>query len=97
LKESPKIIKEVRKIYSGPIIGFKAETGVGDEELLRLAEEKMSLDRLNMVVANDVLERGMGTEDTRVLILTQKRQEWVEGLKQHVAERIVEVFIEDCL
>ncbi len=57
LKESPKIIKEVRKIYSGPIIGFKAETGGGDEELLRLAGAKMSLDRLNMGVANDVVVR----------------------------------------
>lgn len=97
LKESPKIIKEVRKIYSGHIIGFKAETGMSDDELLKVASEKMADDNLNMVVANDVLERGMGTEDTRVLILTPKRQEWVEGLKQHVAERIVEAYLEDCL
>ncbi len=97
LKESPKIIKEVRKVYSGHIIGFKAETGLSDDELLKVASEKMADDNLNMVVANDVLERGMGTEDTRVLILTPKRQEWVDGLKQHVAERIVEAYIEDCL
>ena len=97
LREAPKIIKEVRKIYKGHIIGFKAETGITDGELLKIAGEKLEEDALNMVVANDVLEKGMGTEDTRVLILTQKRQEWVEGLKTDVAERIVKSYIEDCL
>lgn len=97
LKEAPKIIKEVRKIYDGHVIGFKAETGVTDDELMKIAGEKMEDDALEMVVANDVLERGMGTEDTRVLILTKKRQEWVEGLKMDVAEKIVKAYIEDCL
>jgi phosphopantothenoylcysteine decarboxylase/phosphopantothenate--cysteine ligase len=97
LKAAPKILHEVRKIYDGAVIGFKAETGVGDEELHAIAAEKMETDRLNMVVANDVIERGMGTEDTRILILTAKRAEWVEGLKQDVAEKIVEAYIEDCL
>ncbi len=97
LKEAPKIIKEVRKIYDGQIIGFKAETGVSDDELRRIASEKMESDRLTMVVANDVMERGMGTEDTRVLILTPRREEWVEGLKPDVAERIASIYVEDCL
>jgi phosphopantothenoylcysteine decarboxylase/phosphopantothenate--cysteine ligase len=96
LKAAPKILREVRKVYDGSIIGFKAETGVSDEELTKIAEEKMECDKLAMVVANDVLERGMGTEDTRVLILTPRRKEWVEGYKQDVAEKIVEVYIEDC-
>ncbi len=97
LKAAPKIIKEVRKEYKGDIIGFKAETGVSDEELRKIAEEKMISDELTMVVANDVLERGMGTVDTRVLILTPKRAWWVEGLKHVVAEEIVKAYIEDCL
>ncbi len=97
LKAAPKIIKEVRKEYKGDIIGFKAETGVSDEELKKIAEEKMISDELTMVVANDVLERGMGTVDTRVLILTPKRAWWVEGFKHIVAEEIVKAYIEDCL
>ncbi len=97
LKAAPKVIKEVRKIYDGHIIGFKAETGVSDEELKRIAEEKMNCDKLTMVVANDVLERGMGTEDTRVLLLTPKRAQWVEGHKSSVAEEIVRTYIQDCL
>jgi len=97
LRAATKILKEVKKIFDGKIIGFKAETGVKDEELEMIAREKMEEEDLDMVVANDVLERGMGTEDTRVLILTEKRKLWVEGLKSDVAEKIVDVFITDCL
>jgi len=93
LEEAPKIIKEVRKVYDGHIIGFKAETGVREEELERIAREKMLDDELEMVVANDVLERGMGTEDTRVLILTPEEKEWVEGSKREVAKRIVDSYV----
>ncbi|MEM1578582.1 MAG: bifunctional phosphopantothenoylcysteine decarboxylase/phosphopantothenate--cysteine ligase CoaBC [Archaeoglobaceae archaeon] len=97
LKEAPKIIKEVRKVYNGHIIGFKAETGVSDDELLKIAKERLSCDNLTMVVANDVLERGMGTEDTRVVTLTQKSIHWLEGKKSEVAKEIVEIYIRDCL
>ncbi|MEM2022112.1 MAG: phosphopantothenoylcysteine decarboxylase, partial [Archaeoglobaceae archaeon] len=97
LKAAPKIIKEVRKIYNGDIIGFKAETGLCEEELLKVAKEKMIADSLSMVVANDVLERGMGTEDTKVGVITQRSVEWFEGHKSFVAEKIVEKFIKDCL
>ncbi|MDI9645622.1 MAG: bifunctional phosphopantothenoylcysteine decarboxylase/phosphopantothenate--cysteine ligase CoaBC [Archaeoglobales archaeon] len=97
LKAAPKIIKEVRKIYNGKIIGFKAETGLCEEELLKVAKEKMIADSLSMVVANDVLERGMGTEDTKVGVITQRSVEWFEGHKSFVAEKIVEKFIKDCL
>lgn len=97
LKEAPKIIKEVRKVYDGKIIGFKAETGVSDEELVAIAKERLASDRLSMVVANDVLEKGMGTLDTRVVVVTEKRSEWLEGIKSEVARRIVEIYIQDCL
>ncbi len=97
LKAAPKIIWEVRKIYDGPIIGFKAETGVGEDTLHNIAYEKMLHDKLSMVVANDVVEKGMGTVDTRVLVVTQKRKEWIGGLKSEVAEKIVKIYIEDCL
>lgn len=97
LKAAPKIIKELRKSYDGPIIGFKAETGVSEEELHQIAHEKMLEDKLEMVVANDVKEKGMGTEDTRVLMLTNRRNNWSEGPKSQVAEKIVKAFVEDCL
>ncbi|RLI89464.1 MAG: bifunctional phosphopantothenoylcysteine decarboxylase/phosphopantothenate--cysteine ligase CoaBC [Archaeoglobales archaeon] len=97
LKAAPKILWEVRKIYDGAVIGFKAETGVSEETLYEIAYEKMLHDKLDMVVANDVLEKGMGTPDTRVLIITKKRRTWAEGSKEDVARRIVDIYVEDCL
>ncbi|MET1124421.1 MAG: bifunctional phosphopantothenoylcysteine decarboxylase/phosphopantothenate--cysteine ligase CoaBC [Archaeoglobaceae archaeon] len=97
LRAAPKIIREVRKVFDGKIIGFKAETGVEDDVLIELAREKMRTDNLDMVVANDVMVRGMGTEDTRVVMVTPKSVEWAEGLKSEVAEKIVDRFVEDCL
>ncbi len=97
LKAAPKIIKEVKKVFDGKVIGFKAETGLSDEELEKIAINKMEEDELDMVVANDVLERGMGTDDTRVLVVTRNRREWFEGLKSDVAEKIVDVFAKDCI
>lgn len=97
LKEAPKIIKEVKKIYNGKIIGFKAETGMSDEELVRIARERLDEEKLTMIVANDVLEKGMGTEDTRVVLVTSKKTQWVEGKKSIVAQKIIEFYIENCL
>ncbi|AGK60361.1 Phosphopantothenate-cysteine ligase /Phosphopantothenoylcysteine decarboxylase [Archaeoglobus sulfaticallidus PM70-1] len=97
LKAAPKILHKVREIYDGEVIGFKAETGVGEDRLYNIAYEKMLDDRLSMVVANDVISKGMGTADTKVLVITKKRKEWYEGLKSEVAEKIVKAYIEDVL
>ncbi len=97
LKAAPKIIHEVRKVYKGHIIGFKAETGVSEEELEKIAMDKAISDNLEMVVANDVLHRGMGTEDTRVVIVTKNCKKWVEGRKEDVAKEIVNTYVEEFL
>lgn len=97
LKAAPKVLWEVRKIYDGHVIGFKAETGVGEEKLCEIAYEKLVHDKLNMVVANDVIEKGMGTVDTKVLVVTPKKKEWIEGLKAEVAEKIIKIYLEECL
>jgi phosphopantothenoylcysteine decarboxylase/phosphopantothenate--cysteine ligase len=97
LKAAPKILHKVREIYDGEVIGFKAETGVDEEKLYNIAYEKMIDDKLSMVVANDVLEKGMGTEDTKVLVITRRRKEWMEGLKSDVAERIIRAYIKDVM
>jgi len=94
LTAAPKIIKELRKEYNGQIIGFKAETGVSDEQLYEIAYDKLLEDRLEMVVANDVRDKGMGTEDSRVLIVTKDGKRWSEGLKAKIVEDIIDMFIE---
>ncbi len=97
LREAPKIIREVRKASNIQIIGFKAETGVKDDELIKIAREKMREDRLQMVVANDVMERGMGTRDGRVVIVTEKDEKWVEGDKSEIARKIMEIYVREIL
>lgn len=97
LEVAPKILREVRKVFDGRVIAFKAETGVDDEVLERIAREKMETDRAEMIVANDVLEKGMGTDDTRVLVITSERKLWLEGSKMDLAEKIVDIFVQDCL
>ncbi len=91
-KRTPKILKTVRSLYPDlRIVGFKAETFVSDEELLGRAKRSMEANRLDLVVANDVGEEGMGTEDNRVIILGQKGiVAEVTGKKRLIAKKVVD-------
>jgi len=55
----------------------------------------MLADNIEMVVANDVAERGMGTEDTKVCVVTRKSKNWFEGNKREVAKRIVDIYVNE--
>jgi len=89
LKPAPKLIKEVRKIYPGlKIIGFKAETGISEEELIKRARKSMDSSHLSMVVANDV-SRGMGTEENNVYLIDGSVKP-VSGTKRRIAIEIMD-------
>jgi phosphopantothenoylcysteine decarboxylase/phosphopantothenate--cysteine ligase len=51
------------------IVGFKAETGVGEKKLVGSATRMLEEYGLDMVVANDVEGGGMGTSGNSVYIL----------------------------
>ncbi len=90
LKPAPKLIKEVRLKYPGlKIIGFKAETGVTEDELIMRARKSMEASALSMVVANDVSRGGMGTDTNDVYLIddTVKR---VSGTKHEIAVEIMD-------
>lgn len=93
---TPKIIKKVREAYPDlKIVGFKAETDLGDEELIRRAEESMQGANLDLVVANDVSRGGMGTDDNRVIIIDrQGRQTEAAGKKSLIAKAIIDALVE---
>ena len=93
---TPKIIKKVREAYPDlKIVGFKAETGLGDEELIRRAEESMQSAHLDLVVANDVSRGGMGTEDNRVIIIDRQGQRReAAGKKSLIAKAIIDALVE---
>ena len=70
LKPTRKLIKECREKHPElMIIGFKAETGIGREELLKRAAATLDGTKLDMVAANDVGKGGMGTEENEYGLL----------------------------
>ncbi len=93
LKEAPKIVKEVKKVWNGDMIVFKAETGVSERELEEIARKKLFEDNALLVVACDVMERGMGTEDIKVIVVGKDFVKSFEGKKEEVARKIVSEYV----
>jgi phosphopantothenoylcysteine decarboxylase/phosphopantothenate--cysteine ligase len=90
LKPAPKLIKEARRKYPGlKIIGFKAETGISEDELIKRARKSMDSSHLCMVVANDVSSGGMGTEENDVYLIDGSVKP-VSGTKQEIAIEIMD-------
>ena len=93
LKPTRKLIKECREKYPKlVIIGFKAETGVGREELLRRATATLDGSKLDLIAANDVGKGGMGTEENELYLLGRKKGEprHISGNKRKLAASILE-------
>ncbi len=73
LKPTPKLTRLAREKFPGPfIVAFKAEVNVPQEELLERARKKLSSEKLNLVVANDIGKNIFGSEKTEVWILDGK-------------------------
>lgn len=90
LKPAPKLIQKARQKYPGlKIIGFKAETNVTEEELIRRARESMYSSGLSIVVANDVTTGGMGTEGNSVFLIDGSVKP-VSGTKREIAIEIMD-------
>jgi phosphopantothenoylcysteine decarboxylase/phosphopantothenate--cysteine ligase len=96
LKTTKKILRTARDAYPNlRIVGFKAETNLGDELLVASAKKSLLDSRLDLVVANDVGRRGMGTEENRVLIIYKEGTPIVaEGKKSKIARLIIDALIE---
>ena len=96
LKPTKKIIKAVRSLYPDlKIVGFKAETFVEDDELIRRALDSMKSSQLDMVVANDVGVGGMGKEENSVIIIDrQGKLTKAEGKKSLLAREILDCLVD---
>jgi phosphopantothenoylcysteine decarboxylase/phosphopantothenate--cysteine ligase len=93
LKPTRKLIKECREKYPElVIVGFKAETGVGRDELLRRAASTLESSKLDLIAANDVGKGGMGTEENELYLLGKEKCEprHVSGNKRKLAVSILE-------
>jgi phosphopantothenoylcysteine decarboxylase/phosphopantothenate--cysteine ligase len=92
LTPTPKLLEEARTEFPELlIVGFKAETNVTVEELIRRARAKMARYGLDMVVANDIGKGGIGTVENDVYLLRRGTDEvkHVTGMKRLIAEEIV--------
>jgi phosphopantothenoylcysteine decarboxylase/phosphopantothenate--cysteine ligase len=93
LKPTRKLIKECREKHPElVIIGFKAETGTGREELLSRATATLEGSKLDMIAANDVGKGGMGTEENELYLIGRGKLEpiHVSGNKRKLAASILE-------
>jgi phosphopantothenoylcysteine decarboxylase/phosphopantothenate--cysteine ligase len=93
LEPTRKLIKECRQKYPDlVIIGFKAETGIEKDELLRRAASTLKTSKLDLIAANDVEKGGMGTEENELYLLGREKSEprHVSGNKRKLAAFILE-------
>ena len=89
LEPTPKLIDSVREAHPElPIVGFKLETAGDDESMIEKARETLERAGLAFVVANDA--GVMGSETTRVIIVTDNEATAHEGDKETVAGRIAD-------
>lgn len=73
LRPTKKLIEEA--CYTDPdilIVGFKAETGVSHQELIDAAASKIDAGIADLVAANDVLEKGLGTDENEIYVVTKE-------------------------
>lgn len=92
LTPAPKLLEEARRAFPQLlIVGFKAETNVTVDELIRRARAKMECYELDLVVANDIGKGGIGTLENDVYLLRRGTDEVkrVTGMKRLIAEEIV--------
>ncbi len=92
-EENPKFLSLLRERYGGFLVGFKAESNVPEEELIRRAEDRMRRHRLDMIVANDL--GNVTREGTEAIIIHGKGRVRVKGTKEDLARSILEVIADE--
>jgi len=94
LKPLPKIVENVKRVDPDIyLVGFKAEYGISDDELIERAHKRMVEAGMDLIVANDVSREGagFGTETNEVFIVDGGRGvERVSSSKTEVSKRILD-------
>ncbi len=92
-RENPKFLKKLREKYDGFLIGFKAESQISKEELIRRARERMREYNLDMIVAN-LIEDVKRDTTKAIIIFNDEEYEEFSGKKEELAKGIVEIMAE---
>lgn len=99
LKRAPKIINEVKKLNPNIfLVGFKAEYGISEDELVNSAREKMKQVETDLMVANDISTKGagFGSADNEVLIIDEDVLKVPLNSKKEVAGKILDK-VRECM
>ncbi|MEM2282850.1 MAG: bifunctional phosphopantothenoylcysteine decarboxylase/phosphopantothenate--cysteine ligase CoaBC [Candidatus Hadarchaeales archaeon] len=92
LVPAPRVSGEVRGLLpQAVLVAFKAEYGVGEEELLLAGRRKLA-EGFDLVVANDVSKEGLGfgSDWNEILLVGASGERRLRGRKTELAEAIVE-------
>lgn len=94
LRRLPKLLEQVKKINPKVfVVGFKAESGVSEDALIKKAKERMEKYDLDIMVANDISVEngGPGSDNNEVYIIDNDSFKKVSlDSKSNVAKKIVE-------
>jgi phosphopantothenoylcysteine decarboxylase/phosphopantothenate--cysteine ligase len=88
LEPLPKVLPALRH-SARVLVGFKAEVGPSDDELLRRARARMEEYGLDLIVANDLGKVSKG-ETSSFLLRSDGTVERYEGSKEGLAHRILD-------
>jgi len=99
LKPLPKIINEIRKMGRDVfLVGFKAETGVSEEELVKRAYSKLQESGLDLIAANDVSKEGRGFKSLTNELFVIDREMKVHHIplnhKREIASKLMDIVLE---
>ncbi|ASA77611.1 bifunctional phosphopantothenoylcysteine decarboxylase/phosphopantothenate--cysteine ligase CoaBC [Thermococcus sp. 5-4] len=88
LEPTPKIIDKVKELQPDTfLVGFKAETGLSEEELIEAARKQIERAGSDLVVANTL--KAFGSEENEVLLVTEKSVRKIPRMsKRELAERL---------
>jgi phosphopantothenoylcysteine decarboxylase/phosphopantothenate--cysteine ligase len=92
LKKAPKIIDQIKKYQKNVfLVGFKAETNLTKNQLIKSAEKKLNESSADMIIANDVGSiRYMKNPQKNQVIIVDSKKNIVSGWmsKEKIAKLI---------
>ena len=93
LEPTPKIIDRIKELQPDTfLVGFKAETGLSEEEMINAARKQIERAGSDLVVANTL--QAFGSEENEVLLVTEDSVKRLPRMdKRELAERLWEEIV----
>ena len=96
LEPTPKIIDYVKKKFpKSKIVGFKAETGISERELVKKVQESLKQHGIEMVVGNIVNKEDQGFRSTKNAVTIVKKSGESKSISLTTKRKIAQVILEE--